>query len=445
MSFEGWLNVENLFYEISKAWFGTRPRSYESERRSGVFSTALTIWLMILQRVCGNPLQGALVATLNEAEKGIFARLNSRSKKLAHDTVSSNSGGFSRAKDRLVSDEIIDLARHCELKLRKQLDDTESFYLLDGTCMTSAYSEKNESKYPRHTVGKNKSIHYPRLRVVTAHSLANGTALEPIHGTMKDSEQALTWKYLATLPAKSTVMGDRNFGVFSLAYRSEMLGHKVLFRLNEAVFNRIVGKNDGQDLHVKMTWQPSRQDRKTTPEIPQGAGVQGHFIKTTVTTPGFRPQVLYFFTTLKKSASEKAALYLQRQRIETHISQLKQILKLEFISAKTPKRIQKELSIAFLTFNLVSSIMVAAAKHNNIPFSRISFTAAIRIISAYGPRLQKASTPEMAAKIIDQMYAAFNQTKIPLRNKQRSFPRVVKRNNSKFPTQAVVQQETSSK
>ena len=205
MSKDAWLNVEKLFYEISKDWFGEREISYESERRSGVFSAALTIWLMILQRLSGMPMQGAVVGTLNREGQGIFAKLNTKSKKLAHGTVSSNSGGFSRARDRLDLSYVNDLVEHCWAKLRGK-GKAENFYILDGTCLTTAHSNENAARYPRHSVGKDKSIHFPRLRVVTAHALANGIALKPIHGTMTDSEQALTWKFLPVLPKHSTVM-----------------------------------------------------------------------------------------------------------------------------------------------------------------------------------------------------------------------------------------------
>lgn len=439
MSKDSWLNIEKLFYEISVDWFKAKELSYESDRRSGVFSAALTIWLMILQRLSGIPLQGALIDALNGEDRGIFSKLNKNSKKLAHGTVSNNSGGFSRARDRIGAQDISDLIQHCEVKLGKKLADKERLYLLDGTCITTAYSAKNEQKYPRHSVGKDKTVHYPRLRAITVHSLSNGTALEPIHGTIKDSEQALTWKYLPQLPKNSSVIGDRNFGVFSVAYRADSLGHKALLRLNEAVFKRVVGNKAELNMEVSMKWLPSHHDRKATPEIPQEACIQGRFIKFSVETPGFCSQVLYFFTTLNKPASEIATLYLQRQRIETHISQLKQILKLEFISAKTPERIQKELSIAFLTFNLISAIMAAAAQHNDIPFARISFTAAIRIITAYAARIHRAVTPAQRSQIIDLAYVAFFQTKLPLRKKRRSYPRVIKRNKSKFPTLAIVE------
>jgi len=304
--------------------------------------------------------------------------------------------------------------------------------------MTTTYSKENEAQYPRHSFGKNKSAHFPRLRAITAHNLENGLALEPKLGSMTDSEQKLTWDFLADLPPESTVIGDRNFGVFSLAYRAHCLKQKVLFRLNEAIFKRVVGKVSTKDRDITLTWSPSKYDLKTTPDIPKESSVQGRFIQIKIHKKGYRPEVLFFFTTLDLPVAQIAKLYKQRQRIETHIRQLKQFLKMEFIAAKTPERIQKELSIAFLTFNLISAVMLAAAKHNKIPFERISFTAAQQIINAYGDQLQIAETREQRDKIIKNIFTAFDQTKLPLRTKPRSYPRTLKRKPNKYPVQAQI-------
>jgi len=217
-----------------------------------------------------------------------------------------------------------------------------------------------------------------------------------------------------------------------------------MFRLNEAVFKRVVGLQDAPNRDISATWKPSKQDLKTTPEIPKDATIEGRFIKYTVNTAGFRPQILYFFTTLPDSVAHIAAIYLRRQRIETNISQLKQVLKLEFINAKTPERIEKELHIAFLTFNLLSAIMATVAQRNNLPFERISFTATLRIVIAFGSQIQQVKDPKEVASLVARAEKAIYQTKIPLRNKARSFPRVIKRNRSKFPTKAIVPDPTST-
>ena len=111
------VSVERLFYEISRDWFEENGISYESRSRGGVFSATLTIWLMLLQRLCNLPLQGAAIEMLRGGDESIFVELNRKSKKLAFGDLSSNSGGLSRARDRLESNQINDLVKHCESKL----------------------------------------------------------------------------------------------------------------------------------------------------------------------------------------------------------------------------------------------------------------------------------------------------------------------------------------
>jgi len=96
-------DIEGLFYEASKEWLGGRDNSYTSSRRSGIYSSALTIWLMIHQRLNGRSLRGATIENLNRAIQGIFAGLNAKSTSLTFRRVSTNSGGFSRARDRFLS------------------------------------------------------------------------------------------------------------------------------------------------------------------------------------------------------------------------------------------------------------------------------------------------------------------------------------------------------
>jgi hypothetical protein len=432
------INIEKLFYEISRDWFDSEGIKYESHQGSGVYSQALTIWLMMLQRLNGLPLQGTIVNTLNDEGGGIFVRLNLRSKKLRNGNVSVNSGGFSQAKSRIDKEKIIELVQHCEEKLRKKIKDEQNIYLIDGTCLTTAYTKENEKKYARHSAGEKGKLHFPRLRLVTAHSLANGTALKPVYGEITESEQSLAWKYLATLPARSTVMGDRNFGVYSVAYRTILLNHQAMFRLNEAVFNRVVGKRSCSDCDIQTIWTPSRNDLNTTPDLPKDSQLEGRFIKVTIPKEGFRPQVFFFFTTLDMTPKKIAELYLQRQRIETNISQLKEVLKLEFINAKTPNMIDKEINVAFLVFNLLTAIMAVTASRLKIPFQRISFTATLRLVVAFSDRLNKAKDKNQINDLLFKFEKAIFQTKIPIRNKPRSFPRIVKRNKSKFPLLSIV-------
>lgn len=438
------VSIERLFYEISKDWFEKNGYEFVSPRRSEIYTAALVVWLSIFQRISGMPLQGAAISVLNSDDIGFIAKLNTSSKKIKFGNVSTNSGGFSQAKSRLEEEKIVDLVKACFEKLAaktkqpKNAENDLNIFLVDGTCFTTSYTADNILTFKQTSAGEKGKLHFPRLRVVTANSLETGLAVKPEFGEITESEQALTWKIILSLPEDATVMGDRNFGVFSVAYRVISTGRDVLFRMNEAVFNRIVGEQSGERADILATWKPSKQDLKTTPEIPEAASVEGRFIKITVKKNGFRPEAIYYFTTLKISAQKISELYLKRQRIETNIRQLKEFLKLEFINAKNPDMIKKEIYFGFLAFNLVTAIMYSVAKNIKLEFSRISFTAALRLILAFAPRINNAKTPEKIKDLFKKMETAFYQTKIAQRKNHRSFPREVKRNKSKFPLNATV-------
>src|SRR5947209_4968849 len=77
--------------------------------------------------------------------------------------------------------------------------------------------------------------HWPVLRVLVAHDLRTGLAMRPEWGAMYGadavSEQALLERAIAPLPSGSTVMGDANFVVFSVAHTAVQREHPVLLRL----------------------------------------------------------------------------------------------------------------------------------------------------------------------------------------------------------------------
>ena len=55
------------------------------------------------------------------------------------------------------------------------------------------------------------------MRAVVAHDVVNGWAVRMVCGPMAVSEQGLAQEMMRRLPTGCGVMGDRNFGVFSMA------------------------------------------------------------------------------------------------------------------------------------------------------------------------------------------------------------------------------------
>lgn len=418
--------IEQLFFDISREWFLDREGSYASIRRDGVYSDALTIWLMILQRLSGGTLQHALCEGLLNS-KGPFVEANTRSRKLRNSDVSTNNGGFSRARQRLSKEEILSLLTYCTARLEKK--STRRIYVIDGYRVSVAHTPQNVAHWGLHKGSNNKVIHFPKVLVVAAHELSSAVSSIPVCGRIDDGEQKLGCRALASLPTGSTVIGDRGFGNFTIAHHAAAHGHTVLLRLTEEVFRRgaEVPKGEYPDEIIKK-WEPSRNEARRHCYPPQSA-VSGRFIKYRVEKDGFPAQILYFFTNLLDPAEEIAALYLKRQDVELFIRHLKQSLSLELVRAKSPQMVEKEIQIAILTFNLVASIISYVAVKREVSYRRFSFTSTLRILRAFAT---KATTMD-SDEFLLQFETALWQTKLPDRKKQRSFPRVIRRSRDRYP------------
>lgn len=70
--------------------------------------------------------------------------------------------------------------------------------------------------------------HWPILRIVVLHDIETGMAQQPCWGAMFGpeavSEQALGERALDPLPPGAVIIGDRNFGIFAIAYAAHQEG-----------------------------------------------------------------------------------------------------------------------------------------------------------------------------------------------------------------------------
>src|SRR5262249_26339846 len=145
---------------------------------------------------------------------------------------------------------------------------------------------------------------------VTAHELASGLAALPEYGPMYGpqarSELSLAGGLLPRLPERSILLGDRNFGVFAFAWAAVEAGHDVLLRLSAPRFKALLKKAKAvAEGKWELTWRPSAWDRKSHPELPEGAEVKGWLHEVKVS----EQLTLWLFTTLQATGAELAALY----------------------------------------------------------------------------------------------------------------------------------------
>jgi hypothetical protein len=82
-------------------------------------------------------------------------------------------------------------------------------------------------------------------------------------------------------------------------------------------------------------------------------------------------------------------LYGLRWQVETHFAQLKTGMRMNQLKCKTAQGVKKELLIYFIAYNLIRQVIAIAARQQQVPRERISFTDAMRWLASAGEGEQR--------------------------------------------------------
>jgi hypothetical protein len=272
-------------------------------------------------------------------------------------------------------------------------------------------------------------------RTPSAAGLALRPQWGPINGQHAVSEQQLWEAAVDRLPPTSLVVGDANFGVFSVAYTAIQRGHSVLLRLTSARALHLAGGplHDGMDRAI--TWKPSREDRRRHPQLPKDACVHGRLLASLVQPSNqAKPFLLVLFLTWDAPVQQVLEVYGQRWNIETDLRTLKSTLHLEQLRCTTPAMVAKELDLAMAAYNLIRALLYRTAQKAGLAPRAYSFTRVRNVVQAFAPLLAAAQTPQEAKKVLDRIAYYTAQAKLPTRTRKRpSYPREVWPKRESFP------------
>jgi len=403
----------------------------------GIYTLAVVVWLMMWQRLDG---RGTLAAAVQQVVQGALGDLLPAEKRVLEQRVSCNTGALSRARKRLplaVAEEVCDQIFRELTKPQEGHGWLDRLFLLDGSSMRLAHTRALVEAYPP---GSNQhgEAHWPVIRVLVAHHLNSGLAARPcwgpMYGTEAVSEQELAEQMMDRLPPGSTVMDDRNFGVFSLAWSAQQKGHRTVCRMTEVRARKIAGgflppANSEQ----RVEWRPSRDDLRAHPEIPAEAVVRGRLIVAHIEGEDGKRWKLCLFTTLEEPREVLVKLYRRRWDIELDIRSLKQTLRMHSLSAKTPDMAEKELLLATAGYNLVRSVQMAAARQANLEPRQLSFSRVQAVVMTALPRLATLDDVQQWDAEYQRVLGWAAQGKLPNRTRRRSYPRAVWGKGETFP------------
>jgi hypothetical protein len=393
--------------------------------KRGIYSPAVVLWLMMLQRLQG---RGTLASGVQLLLQGAAKPLLSPCRRVRRRRISCRTGGYCQARQKLsrkwlrqVSQEIIERLREV-----LQLAGEVPVFVVDGSTLELEQSRSLARQYPP-SQNQHGRGHWPSLRVVVMHDVHTGMAQPPCwgpaNGPQAVSEQALAQTAMASVPLPSVVVGDRNFGVFSMAYAAHQRGVTVVLRLTEVRARKLAGANLGSSGEQAIVWKASRWDRISHPNLPSEAAVAGRLIAERVGR-GKSKAWLYLFTTSALPAREVEALYGRRWNIETDLRSLKRTVQLHHIAAKSEDMMEKELLAAVSAYNLVRAVMCMAARRSRLDPRRLSFTQVLNVVDYAWHNLIAAPTRKQHDQEFRRVLDLAAQCTLPQRSKHRSYPRL---------------------
>ena len=403
----------------------------------GIFSFAVVIWLMIVQRLHA---KGTLSSALQQLLQIRPGNLLPDCKRVRDGNISSHPGGYCQARQNMPTLVVRKVCDHILAQLQAELPVcpegcSQPVFLLDGSSLELAHREELSAAYPP-AENQHGAAHWPILRIAVMHNLANGLALRPSWGPMSGpgavSEQALAETLMDRLPPGAVIVGDRNFGVFSVVHAARGKGFPVSLRLTKERFQKVWnGTADcGQDQPVE--WLASRSDRIRHPDLPRQACVAGRILVAQMQS-GSTTEFLYLFTTLELPAQQILEIYRCRWRIETDLRCVKATIRLHHIPAKTSAMVEKEILIAITAYNMVRAVMGWAAQQAGVSPRSLSFSHVQDVVEAALPVLAAAESPEQYAFHFHRMLNYAARCKLPNRSHRRTFPRTIWGHHQSFP------------
>ena len=401
------------------------------------------MWQLIWQRLQGAAPLDAVVIDLLQTLPACFWPTpckRVREWQQSGKPLSGNTAAYNQARQRLPLSVVEKSCDQIFERLMERLapvsEGVQSAFFLDGSSLRLAHSPALVERFPPSSNQHGES-HWPVMRVLVAHDLQTGLAMRPQWGPMYGeeavSEQQLLEDSIDRLPGGAVVIGDCNFGVFSVAWAATQKGYPVLLRLTLARARCLVGENLRKGMERKVEWKPSRHERKHHPDLPSEACIRGRVIVRQVQPQKEeKPYLLVLFTTLPEPAKQIMKLYGQRWNIETDLRTLKSQLRMEQLSCATPEMAAKEIEMAIAAYNLVRAVICLAAQESGLQPRDYSFSRAARIVRSFAPTIGSASNPKEAKRHWDRMMYYLQQAKLS-RRKRKSYPRAVWGSGEKYP------------
>ena len=422
-----------------------RHRSKPISFYERIFTLRITLWYLIYQRLSSD---GTLAAVVRNVRDGGADCLGQRGKpKLSKRILSPQTGSYNDARQRLplalvqaalscVGQKIQGLVGWKQQGPQKPSPLHRPRQLLDGSTLKVLATPELAQEYPQ-ARGKKRISDWCVIRIVVSFCARSGAVLGATQAATKQSEQRLAWQIMAQAAPGVIWVGDRNFGIWSMAAQAVKHHQDVLVRLTRARAKKLMGKKklrSGQERLVQ--WSPTGHDQAAPGT--EGLVVEGRLIYVRLRR-GHTVIDLWLFTTLEaKDCSIELLVkwYGQRWQAEVHFRSVKTHMHLDELHVESPEMARKEFYAALLAYSLVRAVMWGAGENLETGVQTLSFSNARRAVLEWLKDWGRSAGRSAGAQpqwIITLLHE-IQQQRLPKRKRPRpSQPRMVRSRATHWP------------
>lgn len=395
-----------------------------SGRRRRVFTPLTTFWNFLAQVLSpGQPCR----ETVRQTQAAHRRRRKS--------AISSGTAAYCQARRRLpeallqatwkaIADQLLETAT------AKMLWHGLRVAVIDATTVSMPDTAANQTIWPQPR-GQKPGCGFPVMKVLGLFSLATGAAHDLVTGSLHNAEHSLFPHLWNTLTLGfDLLLGDRNFGSFSIFCALRCCGLHGVFRLNQRrKIDWCKGKRLGKFDRL-FTWNKPRNMLWWLPH-PIPDCIEIRILKVCVPISGFRTRVLFVATDLldpkQFPADALSELYGRRWQIELFFRHIKTSMHMDVLRCKSPAMIRRELHMHMIAYNLIRTLMLKASLIYAAPLCCISFKGTCDTLRQWAPHLALvAAMPGPYQRLFRSMLRILATDTIPIRP-NRSEPRAVKR------------------
>jgi hypothetical protein len=401
--------------------------------RERLFPPHVTLWTFLLQ-----------VVSPDGSCRDAVTRLRAFQVAQGESPCAPTPGSYCKARGRLPEAVVAHLAQEVGHRLSQSLPvqwrwQGRTGKLVDGSTVSMPDTVENQAAYPQHTQ-QQAGLGFPIARVLGVFCLARGSlvtlAVGPYCGK-ETGEPAVFRQVEGCLAPGEVVLGDRCYSSYWLVASLQARGVDYVGRQHQrrtADFRR--GQRLGYEDHLIEWTKPARplwMDEVAYQQVPDRW--QGRELRVRVSRKGFRPGVLLVITTLLTPTTftkeEIAELYRCRWHAELDLCAIKTALGMDIVRGKTPAMVRKELWMHVLAYNLIRSVMAAAAVRSGLVPRTLSFTGALQAFNAFGTALLFAAASTKDA-LLEALYGTMCAHRVGQRP-DRLEPRAIKRRPKPHP------------